>query len=51
MEIIEISKIIADEGRTMQYLQEKGLLKKYDECPYCGGKSIGNVRRQKLKCY
>ncbi|HPD77673.1 MAG TPA: IS1595 family transposase [Spirochaetota bacterium] len=51
MEIIEISKIIADEGRTIQYLQEKGLLKKYDECPYCGGKSIGNVRRQKLKCY
>jgi len=51
MEIIEISKIVADEAKTIEYLQEKGVLQKFVECPYCGGKSIGNVRRNKLKCY
>lgn len=51
MKIIEMSKILADENITIQYLQEKGLLQKFTECPYCGGKNIKKVRRQKLKCY
>lgn len=51
MEIIEISRIVSDEEKTIEYLQEKGILKKYEECPYCGGKSLGRVRRQKIKCY
>lgn len=51
MEIIEISKIVADEAKTIEYLQEKGLLQKFEKCPYCGGESIGKVRRNKLKCY
>lgn len=51
MEMIWISKIIADEEKTIQYLREKGLLQKYEVCPHCGEKNVGQVRRHKLKCY
>ncbi len=51
MEILELSKIVADKNKLINYLQQKGVLKKYEECPYCKGKSIGLIRRDKLKCY
>ena len=51
MEMIELSKIVSDEKKVIQYLQQKAILKKFDSCPYCGSIHIGSVRRNKLKCY
>ena len=36
MEMVELSKIVSDEKKVIQYLQQKAILKKFDCCPYCG---------------
>ena len=36
MEMIELSKIVSDEKKVIQYLQQKAILKNFDSCPYCG---------------
>ena len=51
MGIVELSKIISDKDRLIEYLQEKGLLRKYEKCPFCGSDKLGRVRRDKIKCY
>ena len=33
-ERIELSKIVSDEKKVIQYLQQKAILKKFDSCPY-----------------
>ena len=33
MEMIELSKIVSDEKKVIQYLQQKAILKKFDSCP------------------
>ena len=42
MNLIELSKYLQD---------EKGILKRFTECPYCGSDKIGNVSRDRIKCY
>lgn len=50
MEIIELSECIATEEAAITFLQSKGILKEYRECPYCRGNNIWRIRRYKYKC-
>ena len=45
MEISFLVKIATDEEKAETYLREKGVLKTFTECPYCGNKHFGKVRR------
>lgn len=40
-----------DEEKATQALIEKGILKRYNVCHFCGEKRIYRVRRAKYKCY
>lgn len=51
MEISFLVKIAADEEKAEIFLREKGVLKTFTECPYCGNKHFGKVRRGTYKCY
>ncbi len=52
MEMLELAKIVSDKEKVIRYLQQKGILKEYPNCPYCGkGESVRLVRRDKWKCY
>ena len=51
MNLIELSKYLQDEEAAGNYLYEKGILKKYTECPYCKLDMIGNIRRGRVKGY
>lgn len=51
MNLIELSKYLQDEEAAEKYLYEKGILKKFVTCPYCGSEKIGNIRRSRMKCY
>jgi transposase len=50
MELIEILKYVAGEESAIQFLIGKGILLTFKECPFCKGKKIWRVRRQKYKC-
>jgi transposase len=51
MELIELTRIVADRERLIEYLRDIGLLKRFDICPNCGSDRIGQIRRGKLKRY
>jgi transposase-like protein len=51
MNLIELSKYLQDEKAAENYLYEKGILKKFTECPYCKSDKIGNIRRGRVKYY
>jgi len=51
MEKYFLAKIAADEEKAESYLREKGILKTFTECPYCGNEHFGKVRRNSYKCY
>ena len=51
MNLIELSKYLQDEKAAEDYLYEKGILKRFTECPYCGSEKIGNISRGRIKCY
>ena len=51
MDLISLSELISSEEKAEKYLREKGILKRFSECPYCGGKHFGKVRRNMYKCY
>jgi len=51
METIRLVEVVSDEGKAEELLREKGILKTFTECPYCGNKHFGKVRRNMYKCY
>lgn len=51
MNLIELSKYLQDEQAAENYLYEKGILKKYTECPHCGFDKLGHLSRNRIKCY
>ena len=51
MNLIELTQHTSDEEKAEKYLQKIGILKIFDECPYCGSKRVGRIRRDKIKCY
>ena len=51
MNLSELAQYIGDEEKAEQALIEKGILKRYDVCPFCGEGRIGRVWRAKYKCY
>lgn len=51
MNLSELAPYIGDEGKAEQALIEKGILKRYEVCPFCGEDRLGRVRRTKYKCY
>ena len=51
MNLAELLSIASSEERSEEFLRSKGVLKTFRQCPFCGGSSIGKVRRNFLKCY
>ena len=51
MNIVRLSGVTADEQRSEEFLREVGILRSFAECPYCGNKHFGKVRRNFYKCY
>jgi len=51
MNLLELTRYTNDEESAEAYLREQGILKTYEECPYCGSKRFNRVRRFKYKCY
>lgn len=51
MNLSELAQYIRDEEKSEQALIEKGILKRYDVCPFCGEGRISRIRRAKYKCY
>ena len=49
METIKLIKIALSEEEVEKFLREKGILKTFIHCPYCGSKQFSRVRRD--KCY
>ena len=48
---VKLMEITSDEERAEEFLRERGILKTYTQCPYCGSSRIGRVRRNMYKCY
>lgn len=51
MNLIELAKYLMDEDAAEDYLIQKGILKNFTQCPYCNSRSIGKIRRGRMKCY
>jgi len=51
MKLSELISIAGSEEKSEEFLRSKGILKTFKFCPFCGGKSIGRVRRKFFKCY
>jgi transposase len=51
MNLIELSIYLRDEQAAENYLYEQGILKRYTECPYCGSNKLGQLSRNRIKCY
>jgi len=51
MILIELSEYLQDEQAAENYLYEKGILKRFTECPYCKSDKIGYISRSRVKCY
>lgn len=49
--MIELSKYLQDEQAAENYLYEKGILKRFTECPHCGSDKLGHLSRSRIKCY
>jgi hypothetical protein len=51
MNLLELSYYLQNEEASKNYLLEKGILKNFTECPYCGSDKIGSIRRDRKRCY
>jgi transposase len=51
MKLSELISIAGSEEKSEEFHRAKGILKTFKFCPFCGGKSIGRVRRKFFKCY
>jgi transposase len=51
MNLIELQQYTISEESAEEYLQEQGILQRYDHCPYRENIRIGRVRRGKYMCY
>ncbi len=51
MNMVKLSKVMTEEHKAEEFLREIGILKTFRECPYCGNKQFGKVRRNFYKCY
>lgn len=51
MNLIDLQQYTISEEKSEEYLQEQGILQRFDECPYCTSTRIGRIRRGKYKCY
>jgi len=51
MELTKFIDIARDEASAEEFLRKKGILKTFTQCPYCGNKHFGKVRRNVYKCY
>lgn len=51
MKMIDLMKHVGSSETAINYLRQVDILKTYEFCPHCGSHRIGEVRRQKYKCY
>lgn len=51
MNLMELTQYTSDDEKAEQYLQKIGILKTFDNYPYCGSRRLGRIRRVKIKCY
>ena len=51
MNLIELSYYLQNEEASREYLQQQGILKTFTNCPNCNSEKIGNIRRDRMKCY
>lgn len=51
MNLVELTRHTNNEESAETYLRDQGILKIFEECPYCQSKRINRVRRFKYKCY
>ncbi len=51
MDLLTLSKVCASEQEAEVFLRERGILKSFTECPYCGNPHFGKVRRNSFKCF
>lgn len=51
MNLLGLTKLLANEELTAEYLQRKGILRTFDHCIHCESKEILRVRRGHIKCY
>lgn len=51
MNLIELQQYTTSEEKSEEYLRVHGILKQFDQCPYCESTRIGRIRRGKFKCY
>jgi transposase len=49
--VVDLAEVITDEQKAEDFLREKGILKTFTQCPYCGNPHFGKVRRNSFKCY
>lgn len=51
MNFVELAKIASEEALAVQFLQERGILRSWSQCPFRGSERIGKVRRYKMLWY
>ena len=51
MNLSELVKIASSEEKAEKFLRLRGILKTFENCPFCKSESIGKVRRNFYKCY
>ena len=51
MNLIELSSFLQDESAAQTYLKEKQILREFYLCPFCKSDKIGDIRRNRIKCY
>ena len=51
MNLIELSSFLQDESAAQTYLTEKKILREFYVCPFCKSEKIGNIRRDRMRCY
>ena len=50
MQLAKLSKVVSEEQEAEKFLREKGILKEFGGCPYCGSERFWRVRRNFYKC-
>jgi len=51
MTLLELFRIASDEKRCYAYLRRAGILKTFNRCIHCNSTKLGNIRRDRIKCY
>ncbi|GIV10112.1 MAG: hypothetical protein KatS3mg019_2203 [Fimbriimonadales bacterium] len=51
MDLLTLSEVITSEQKAEVFLRERGILKSFTECLYCGNPHFGKVRRNSFKCF